>query len=133
MIVDCHVHIAADSPGHGSVSRRLRHSIAFRFMHRRVADPRLLEPALRRGVTVIAAHCATRATLWDTDYLPEFVRLAREHERLFGDTAALNLPTRSYAYRTLLRDPEVRSKLVHGSDWPILSVPPVRVGWHKAL
>jgi uncharacterized protein len=102
-------------------------------LNRRVADPRLLEPALRRGVTVIAAHCATRATLWDADYLPEFVRLARAHERLFGDTAALNLPTRSYAYRTLLRDPGVRRKLVHGSDWPILSVPPVRIGWRKAL
>jgi len=84
-------------------------------------------------VTVIAAHCATRKHPFDTDYLPQFMRLAREHERLYGDTAALNLPTRSYAYRLLLRDPVVRQKLVHGSDWPIISLPTVRIGWGEAL
>jgi uncharacterized protein len=97
------------------------------------ADPELLVPALRRGVTVIAAHCGTRARPFETDYLPAFLRLAREHERLFGDTAALCLPTRSYAFRPLLEDEAVRRKLVHGSDWPIMSVPPVRVGPLKAL
>jgi predicted TIM-barrel fold metal-dependent hydrolase len=97
------------------------------------ADPELLVPALRRGVTVIAAHCGTRSRLFEKDFLPAFLRLAREHERLYGDTAALNLPTRSYAYRSLLNDEAVRAKLVHGSDWPIVSVPPLRAGALKAL
>jgi predicted TIM-barrel fold metal-dependent hydrolase len=92
------------------------------------ADPELLVPALRRGVTVIAAHCGTRARPFETDYLPTFLRLAHEHERLYGDTAALNLPTRSYAYAVLLKDEVIRRKLVHGSDWPIVSVPPARIG-----
>jgi predicted TIM-barrel fold metal-dependent hydrolase len=91
-----------------------------------VGDPALLLPALRRGVTVIAAHCGTRSGLADPDYLPTFLRMAREHERFFGDTSALNLPTRSYAYRQILADKAVREKLVHGSDWPILPVPPLR-------
>ena len=56
-----------------------------------------------------------------------------EHERLYGDTSALNLPTRSYAFDTILHDPVVRQKLVHGSDWPIISVPTRRIGWGKAL
>lgn len=90
-----------------------------------VADPMLLEPALRRGVTVIAAHCGTRSFSDETDFLPHFCRLAREYENCFGDTAALNLPTRSYAYPTILNDPQIRSKLVHGSDWPIPAIPPV--------
>ena len=89
-----------------------------------VADPRLLLPALRRGVTVVMAHCGTRSAPSETDYLPEFVRLAKEHERCFGDTAALCLPTRSYAFGPLLKDPVVREKLVHGSDWPVISLPP---------
>lgn len=89
-----------------------------------VADPELLLPALKRGVTVIMAHCGTRSTSRDTDYLPSFVRLAKEYEHCYGDTAALNLPTRSYAYPVLLKDEQVRNKLVHGSDWPILPVPP---------
>ena len=90
-----------------------------------VASPMLLEPALKRGVTVIAAHCGTRAMPWQQDFLPEFMDLARRYERMYGDTSALNLPSRSYAYAATLRDPDVRRKLVHGSDWPIIPLPPV--------
>ena len=97
------------------------------------ADPALLIPAVKRGVTVIAAHCGTRATPFEKDFLPTFVRMAKEHEHFYGDTAALNLPTRSYCYKTLLDDHAVRRKLVHGSDWPIISVPPVRIGLRKAM
>lgn len=98
------------------------------YLNRDVRDPALLVPALTRGVTVIAAHCGTRATLFETDYLPTFSKLAREHENLYGDTAALCLPSRSYAFKPLLKDEAVRRKLVHGSDWPIISVPPLRAG-----
>lgn len=89
-----------------------------------LADPLLLKPALDRGVTVIAAHCGTRSSPGETDFLPQFVRLAHEYEHCYGDTAALNLPSRSYAYDTILKDPVVRGKLIHGSDWPIISLPP---------
>src|SRR5262249_20638798 len=64
--------------------------------NRRVADPRLLIPALKRGVTVIAAHCATRGSPLETGFLSAFVRMCHEYENLYGDTAALNLPSRSY-------------------------------------
>ncbi len=97
-----------------------------------VEDPMLLVPALERGVIVIAAHCGTRDRLTHRDYTPAFLRLAHEHERLYGDTAALNLPTRSYAYDKLLSDPVVRAKLVHGSDWPVPSIPPRRIGLWRA-
>jgi predicted TIM-barrel fold metal-dependent hydrolase len=97
------------------------------------ADPELLIPALRRGVTVIAAHCGTRSHPGEADFLPAFLRMAHEYENLFGDTAALNLPTRSYAYEALLKDEAVRRKLVHGSDWPIISVPTGKyLGWSRA-
>ena len=97
-----------------------------------VADPMLLVPALKRGVTVIAAHCGTRSAPDEPNFVPQFVRLAREYDNLYGDTSALNLPTRSYAYPTILDDAVVRSKLVHGSDWPIPSFPPLsRLGMRK--
>jgi len=96
-------------------------------------DPELLVPALQRGVTVIAAHCGTRAHLFEKDYLHSFIRLAREYEHLYGDTSSLCVPTRSYALRPLLDDPFVRQKLVHGSDWPIVSIPPARIGMWKSL
>jgi predicted TIM-barrel fold metal-dependent hydrolase len=99
-----------------------------------VMDPALLLPAVRHGVTVIAAHCGTRSTPREPDFLPTFMRMAREHEHFYGDTAALNLPTRSYAYAPLLDDKVIREKLVHGSDWPIIALPPARaLGFKKAI
>jgi predicted TIM-barrel fold metal-dependent hydrolase len=99
-----------------------------------VADPMLLKPALDRGVTVIMAHCGTRATPWDTDFVPNFMRLAREYEHCYGDTSALNVPTRWYAYDKVMNDKVVSQKLVHGSDWPILPLPPpTKVGFGESL
>ena len=95
-------------------------------------DPALLEPALKAGVTVIAAHCGTRSHPLETDYLPTFLRMAREHERLYGDTSSLCVPTRSYAFDHVLKDDRVRAKLVHGSDWPIISLPLARIGLRRA-
>jgi predicted TIM-barrel fold metal-dependent hydrolase len=107
--------------------------MALPLLTRAYRDPELLVPALRRGVTVIAAHCGTRGHFFEQDYLPIFMRLAKEHERFYGDTAALCVPARSYAFGKLLTDLAVRRKLVHGSDWPIVSLPVLRMGWFKAL
>jgi len=98
-----------------------------------LASPALLEPALKRGVTVIAAHCGTRSHPWGEDHLDTFCRMAKEHEHLYGDTAALNSPNRSYAIPALLADEAVRRKLVHGSDWPIPSFATFRAGLGTAL
>ncbi len=97
------------------------------------ASPELLEPALKRGVTVIAAHCGTHSNPFGTDYLPAFCRMAKEHEHFYGDTAALNAPNRSYAFPALLRDEAVTRKVVHGSDWPIPSLATLRAGPLTAL
>src|SRR3954465_6305577 len=51
-----------------------------------VADPRLLEPALKRGVVVIGAHCGTRSVPTETDYLGSFMALAHKYEHFYGDT-----------------------------------------------
>lgn len=103
-------------------------------LNRHVADPALLLPALRRGVTVVMAHCGTRSAPGETDYLDTFMRLAREHENCFGDTAALSLPTRSHAYPAILGDPAVREKILHGSDWPIIALPPAsRLPLHETV
>ena len=99
-----------------------------------LAAPELLIPALQRGVTVIMAHCGTRSRPFETDYLSQFMRLAKEYEHCYGDTSALNLPTRTYCWKALLADPQVRAKLIHGSDWPIIALPPARqIGIRGAL
>ena len=98
-----------------------------------VASPVLLEPALKRGVKVIAAHCGTRAKPFEPTYITDFVRMAREYEHFYGDTSALNLPMRWHAFDHVLPEQVIRAKLVHGSDWPVIVLPsPTRVGWRKA-
>ena len=89
-------------------------------------DPGRLEEALRRGVKVIVAHCGSKGVGGDPDYVPTFVRLVRQYENCYGDTAALCLPNRWYAMYQLLEDPLVRTRLLHGSDWPIIAVPPLK-------
>src|SRR5438067_1485395 len=155
MILDCQVHICADTTRHGSVSDHLGKSLMFLFLRWRlglthdrgaptqrqlqaslvgtiratefldaaVADPLLLVPALQHAVTVIAAHCGTRAHPIDTDFSASFIRLARDYEHFYGDTSALNLPFRSYVYDLVLDDETVRRKLVHGSGWPSVAIP----------
>jgi predicted TIM-barrel fold metal-dependent hydrolase len=94
-------------------------------LDKNVKSPAKLLPAIERGVTVIAAHCGTRSIWGEEDYLDTFCRMARDYKHFYGDTAALTLPMRSYAIRKLLDDERVRNKLVHGSDWPVMSLPPV--------
>ncbi|MBC7785149.1 MAG: amidohydrolase family protein [Burkholderiales bacterium] len=98
------------------------------------ADPVLLLPALRRGVTVIAAHCGTRSSPFGNDYVRQFVKMAIEHERFYGDTAALNLPARWHAYGSIFDDQRVMAKVVHGSDWAVMPIPPVaRLGLSRSV
>lgn len=99
----------------------------------RTADPALLEEALRRGVKVIMAHCGSRLMPWETDYVDTFMQFARKYEHCYGDTSALNVPNRWYAFDRVMKDPDVYRKLLHGSDWPILSMPPMtKLGMHES-
>jgi predicted TIM-barrel fold metal-dependent hydrolase len=85
------------------------------------ADPETMTLPLECGVTVIAAHCATRSGLFDPDYLTNLTTMFAQHENLFADTSALNLPFRSYGLRRCLENEHVAPRLVHGSDYPVPS------------
>ena len=53
------------------------------------ADPKLLRFPLECGVTVIAAHCATKSGAFDPDYFDDWVAMLREFPNLYGDISAL--------------------------------------------
>jgi predicted TIM-barrel fold metal-dependent hydrolase len=82
------------------------------------ADPRTMELPLQCGVTVIAAHSATKSGLFDRDYLKVLIAMMRHYEHLYADNSAFNTPFRSYAFRAALRPP-LADRLVHGSDFPV--------------
>ncbi len=85
----------------------------------RLADPRTLELPLQCGVTVIAAHSATRSGLSDPNYLDALVRMMSHHPRLYADNSAFNIPFRSRYFRAALENP-LGDRMLHGSDCPVL-------------
>lgn len=82
------------------------------------SDPETLTLPLECGVTVIAAHCATRSGLRDPDYFHSFAGMTRRFPNLYGDTSAFNLPARGKYVDRCLYSP-LRERLVHGSDFPV--------------
>lgn len=81
-------------------------------------DPERLLPALRCGVTVIAAHCGARMLLHERSYFDSWCRLALEHENCYGDISAFALPTRIHLLSLLMNDERLLSKVLYGSDFP---------------
>lgn len=82
------------------------------------AHPRRLELPLQCGVTVIAAHCATRSSLFDPDWFDVFVEMTKQYPNFYGDNSAFNLPMRGWPVPQTIRDP-LALRIVHGSDFPV--------------
>lgn len=82
------------------------------------ADPRILKRPLEIGVTVIAAHCATRSGLTDPEYFHIFAEMTKQFPNLYGDLSAFNVPIRGRHVRKCLEEP-LLSRMIHGSDFPV--------------
>jgi predicted TIM-barrel fold metal-dependent hydrolase len=91
---------------------------------REYADPAILELPLTCGVTVIAAHCATKSGLFDPEYFHKFAAMTKQFPNLYGDNSAFNVPIRGRHVPECIREP-LASKIVHGSDYPV----PVHGHW----
>jgi predicted TIM-barrel fold metal-dependent hydrolase len=83
-----------------------------------LADPRRMTLPLDCGVTVIAAHCATRTGLTDPDWFPIFAEMTQRYPNLYGDNSAFNLPIRGEHSREAVVEP-LASRIVYGSDLPV--------------
>jgi predicted TIM-barrel fold metal-dependent hydrolase len=83
-----------------------------------LADPRLLRFPLECGVTVIAAHCATKSGALDPDHFDAWVAMLREFPNLYGDISAMISLNRSGHLRDCLRA-DIAPRILHGSDFPV--------------
>ncbi len=83
-----------------------------------LASPRTLERPLECGVTVIAAHCATKSGLFDPDYFDLFTRMLDRYPNLYGDNSAFTVPIRGRHVRECMRAPRA-GRILHGSDFPV--------------
>lgn len=82
------------------------------------AHPRRLELPLQCGVTVIAAHCATRSSPFDPDWFDVFAEMTTRYPNLYGDNSAFNLPMRGWPVPQAISEPLVQ-RIIHGSDFPV--------------
>jgi uncharacterized protein len=85
---------------------------------KKLSHPHVLRLPLECGVTVIAAHCATKSGLTDREYFHVFCDMLAQHPNLYGDTSAFNVPIRGRHIRKCLQ-PEITTRLLHGSDYPV--------------
>jgi predicted TIM-barrel fold metal-dependent hydrolase len=85
---------------------------------KKLSDPRTLRLPLECGVTVIAAHCATKSGLGDPEYFHVLGEMMAQHPNLYGDTSAFNVPIRGRHIRACLSE-RLSPRLVHGSDYPV--------------
>jgi hypothetical protein len=83
-----------------------------------LADPRLLRLPLECGVTVIAAHCATKSGAFDRDHFDAWVAMLGEFPKLYGDISAMTSLNRCGHLRDCLRA-DIASRILHGSDFPV--------------
>jgi len=91
---------------------------------REYADPHILDLPLKCGVSVIAAHCATKSGLFDPEYFHKFAEMTKKFSNLYGDNSAFNVPIRGRHIPECIREP-LASRIVHGSDYPV----PVHGHW----
>jgi hypothetical protein len=83
-----------------------------------LADPRLLRSPLECGVTVIAAHCATKSGAFDRDHFDAWAEMLREFPNLYGDISAMVSLNRCGHLRDCLRK-DIAPRILHGSDFPV--------------
>jgi predicted TIM-barrel fold metal-dependent hydrolase len=84
-----------------------------------LGDPDRLRVPLDEGVTVIAAHACSYGLMLYEKFLPTFRRLVRTYPRCFGDVSALTLPNRLKMLLALRHEPELQSRLLFGTDYPL--------------
>jgi len=83
-----------------------------------LADPNLLRLPLECGVTIIAAHCATKSGPADPDYFDDWAQMLAEFPNLYGDISAMVSLNRCAHLSDCLR-PEILPRILHGSDFPV--------------
>jgi hypothetical protein len=82
------------------------------------SDPRTLLLPLECGVTIIAAHAATKSGINDPEYFHIWADMLRRWPNLYGDTSAWNVPLRG-RFAGISTSGLIAERLVHGSDYPV--------------
>lgn len=86
-----------------------------------LSDPARLELPLRLGVTVIAAHAAANGESEGQPAIERLFAMMRRHPNLYADISALTQVNKLGMLQTALRDRQLQSRLLYGSDFPLIN------------
>ena len=84
-----------------------------------LCDPMRLEPALKLGVTVIAAHMASLGEYQGQPAYLRLLQLIQKYPNLYVDNSATLMRNRPVDF---LRSIDVSGRVFYGSDYPVLNV-----------
>jgi predicted TIM-barrel fold metal-dependent hydrolase len=87
-----------------------------------LADPARLELPLRLGVVVIAAHAGGSGRFAGEASTARLARLMRQHANLHADLSALTQFNHARILADVLARPEMRGRLLYGSDYPLSAI-----------
>ena len=94
---------------------------SFTWNRNELGDPERLRLPLSLGVTVIAAHAASNGKNGGESNHLRFLRLCREFPNLYADISALTQLNRIGHLQRLLKHKELHSRLLYGTDMPLLN------------
>src|SRR5258708_37142205 len=86
-----------------------------------LGDPHNLQFPLKEGVTVIAAHGMSHGLFFREKYWDLFQDYVRQYPNFYWDTSALSLPDRVGMLLRIRRHPELWSRMIFGTDYPLPS------------
>lgn len=84
-----------------------------------LGDPDRLRLALDEGVTVIAAHACSYGLVLYEKFLPILQDLSQRYTNFYADISALTQPHRLGMLLRLRHHPEIHTRLLFGTDYPL--------------
>jgi predicted TIM-barrel fold metal-dependent hydrolase len=95
-----------------------------------LCDPARLELPLKLGVTVIAAHMASTGRFHGESGFERLLKLIRKYPNLYADVSATTQFNRIGFLKMALKHPELKGRLVYGTDWPLQKFPVIWPEYH---
>jgi len=95
-----------------------------------LCDPARLELPLKLGVTVIAAHMASTGSFHGEKAFDRLLALLRKYPNVYTDVSSTTQYNRIGFLSKALKHPELKGRLVYGTDWPLQKFPIISPGYH---
>jgi len=95
-----------------------------------LADPRKLELPLSLGVTIIAAHIATTGHSHGEENFDRILPMFSQYPNLYGDISSLTQINKLGYVKKVLARPELKGRLIYGTDWPLQFFPLISPWYH---